>query len=206
MENQLKVMNKTLLVYTLTTVFFTFPNSLFSQSGKIKEEYDFYTKMRIFTSLTTTPYDPCSKPPQTDAKSFGDGMSKVLEGYVSMHQATGHKAYLYKFLFQSLCIMENRHDFAQVKAQHPKWNSSDEKIGVYGDGYIIAGLSRFVHYIKKQEPQLMNEAIYPFDQLDPNQYAPNTCNCNKFGITFSTFGQYANWLEFEEKSNSKRTI
>lgn len=37
--------------------------------------------------------------------------------------------------------------------------------------------------------------LYQLDELKSSNYQANTCNCNKFGTTFPTFGHYANWLE-----------
>lgn len=154
-----------------------------------KEEFDLYNDIRVFN----TSYNPCTANPNNDAEIFGDGMSKVLEGYIVMYKATGDKAYLYKFVHQSLCITENRHDFnPSATNNEPIWSFDPQ---MYLDGYIIAAFSRFIYLVKNEIPTLFNEPIYQFDELLPANYAPNTCFCNKFGITFSTFGQYANWLQ-----------
>ena len=73
----------------------------------VKEEYDLFNTLRV----NSASYNPCTVPPNDDAGAFGDGMSKVLEGYITMYKATGDKAYLYKFVHQSLCMVENRHDY-----------------------------------------------------------------------------------------------
>lgn len=88
-----------------------------NQNLPLKEEYDIYNSHRI-----TIEYNPCLKNIDTDGPDFGDGMAKVLEGYISMFEATGDKAYLNKFVLQSLCIMENRHDFnAPPSHNEPRW-------------------------------------------------------------------------------------
>lgn len=152
----------------------------------VKEEYDFYNAHEV-----NVDHRPCTLKPDKDERTFGDGMSKILEGYITMYKTTGDKAYLYKFVLQSLCVMENRHDLNESIASNiPRWATE-----MYHDSYIIAAFSRFVYFIKLEEPALLNEPIYQFDELNPSNYLPNTCNCNSFGITFLTFGQYANWLQ-----------
>ncbi len=160
---------------------------LFSQNYndlKIKEEYDIYN-----TNLVNVTYELCTNSPNADQLDFGDGMSHVLEGYLSIYKATGDKAYLYKFVIQSLCVMENRHDYAGINSD-PRWSEN-----MYQDGNICAAMSRFIYFVKNEEPTLMSQSIYPFDQINPTLYLANTCNCNKFNTTFTTLGQYANWLQ-----------
>ena len=154
----------------------------------VKEEYDLYN-----THEVNVDHKPCTADPNNDAGTFGDGMSKLIEGYIAMYKATGDKAYLYKFILQSLCMMENRHDLnASATNNDPRWSFDPQ---MYQDGYIIATFSRFIYFVKLEEPSLFNEPVHQFDELNPTNYAANTCNCNNFGITFSTFGQYANWLQ-----------
>ncbi len=154
----------------------------------VKEEYDLYNTYEV-----NVDHQPCTADPNNDANTFGDGMSKLLEGYIAMYKATGDKAYLYKFVLQSLCMMENRHDInPDADNNEPRWSFDPQ---MYQDGYIVAPFSRFIYFIKLEEPSLFSEPVYQFDELNPSNYAANTCNCNKFGITFSTLGQYANWLQ-----------
>jgi hypothetical protein len=92
-----------------------------------------------------------------------------------------------------LCMVENRHDFnPEADNNEPRWSFDPQ---VYQDEYIIAAFSRFVYFIKVEEPLLFSEQVYQFDELNPSNYGANTCNCNKFGKTFSTFGEYADWLQ-----------
>lgn len=98
-----------------------------------------------------------------------------------MYKATGDKAYLYKFILQSLCMMENRHDLnASAINNDPRWSFDPQ---MYQDGYIIAAFSRFIYFVKLEEPSLFNEPVHQFDELNPANYAANTCNCNNFGRT-----------------------
>lgn len=147
---------------------------------KIKEEFD------LFNTLQVNVYDPCGIPANNDQDIFGDGMSKILDGYITMYQTTRDKAYLIKFVIQSLCIMENRHDYAGINSQLG-WSEH-----MYQDGYIIGAMAQFVHLIRIQEPTLQNIPIYQFPEITPN--ASCQCCCNSFNQTFNTFGQYANWL------------
>lgn len=158
------------------------------QSVPAKEEYDFYNSIKI-----NIYYRPCVVGPNNDADIFGDGMSKILEGYISMYAATSDKAYLYKFVMQSMCMVENRQDLnSEADNSEPRWSFDPQ---MYQDGYILAALSRFVYFVKIEVPYLYYEEIYPFNEIDPLLYSPNTCNCNSSGITFQTLGQYADWLQ-----------
>lgn len=115
----------------------------------VKEEFDFYNELQVFSA-----YKPCTADPNNDAGTFGDGMSKVIEGYISMYQATGDKAYIYKFVHQSLCITENRHDLnPHANNNEPRWSFDPQ---MYQDGYIIAAFTRFIYLVKLEEPSLFN--------------------------------------------------
>lgn len=163
---------------------------------RLKEEFDIYNKHVIDTNILCV-----SHPNNTikgregldeDGTIFGDGLSKVLEGYISMFEATGDKDYLNRFVWQSLCIMRKRHDIHPLSTnKNPRWANDPQ---MYHDGYIIAAFSRFIHNIKFLNPQLIDEPIFQIDEINPNYHSLNSCNCNIFGITFSTYGQYAYWL------------
>lgn len=139
---------------------------------QVKEEYDFYNSDQINN------YQPCVTNANDDQDAYGDGMSYILEGYITMYKTTGDKGYLYKFLIQSLCMMENRHDIAGVN-NDPRWSES-----MYHDGYIIGSMAHFVHFIELEEPGLQNLAIHPFPEITNSV----------FSFNFNTFGQYATWL------------
>lgn len=162
----------------------------------VKEEYDLFNQQKVNNS-----YNPCLLPANNDQGSFGDGLFPILESYVTMYKTTRDKAYLYKFVREAICVIENRHDFTppiidpndptkNLPNGEPRWSES-----MYHDGNIVAALSRFVYLIKIEESSLFYKTIYQFDELKPSNYAPNTCNCNKFGINFTTFGQFASWLQ-----------
>lgn len=150
----------------------------------VKEEYDLFNEQEVNNS-----YNPCLVPPNGDQGTFGDHIFPILESYVTMFKTTKDKAYLYKFVKEAICVIENRHDYSGINNE-PRWATS-----MYHDGNIVAALSRFVYLIKIEEPSLKNELIYQFEEFKPSNYVPNTCNCNKFGITFNTFGQFADWVQ-----------
>ncbi len=184
-------MRKLLLKYSLIIIL-SVPTIVSAQdydSLCVKEDYDFYTENIIFGS-----YKLCTLSPNEDWNIFGDGVSKIIDGYIDVYLATKDKAYLYKFVHQSMCIIENRNDInPEATAKTPKW--SEGTSSTYVDGYVLGSLSRFVHLVKVLEPELMDIELYQFAELNPDLYEPNTCNCNYTGKRFKTFGEYAQWLE-----------
>jgi hypothetical protein len=95
-----------------------------------------------------------------------------------MYKTTKDKAYLYKFMLQSMCMLENRHDIAHVNNE-PRWGDL-----TYEDGYIIGSMSRFVHYVLMEDSLIGKEKVYQFPE-----FATNT-----FNETFQTFNDFAFWL------------
>lgn len=170
------------------------PAILFAQYNNfpIKEEYDTYSEK----ISNTTSNNVCTLPPLNDIDIISD-MSKLLEGYIELYRTTKDKAYLYKFMKKALCIMENRHDYAFAPIFPPRWTwSSPDPGGMYLEGNVLAALSHFVYLIRVENSNsLYYEQVYQFDELKPSNYVSNTCGCNKFGISFITFGQFANWLQ-----------
>jgi hypothetical protein len=164
---------------------------------KVKEEYD------LFSNLMLSSYAPYNKiysknfnttRTKSDTNTittFGEGIANIMESYITMYETTKDKAYLYKFIFQSLCLIEERPDYSIDSTQAPRW-SFDPMI--YLDGIILAALSRFVYFIEFEEPTIKEEHIYQFDELKPEIYKPQSSYCNRFDIFFNTFGQYARWL------------
>jgi hypothetical protein len=152
----------------------------------VKEEYDWYNRDLVNSSG----YRPCQIAPNEfldngedkDGTLFGNHMSKILEGYISMYQTTGDKAYLYHFIAETLCMMENRHDHAGVFDEAPRWSNQ-----MFHEGYILSGFMRGVYLIKAEEPALMNETLHSFPFITNNNFNQN----------FQTFGDFANWLEFQ---------
>jgi len=141
----------------------------------LKEQFDAYNANRLAIN-----YLPCTRAADDDQGQFGDGMAYILEAYVTMYQTTRDKGYLYKFIKESICMMENRNDYAGLEAI-PRWSPL-----MYHNGNIVAGLARFVHFVKLEEPALFSEELFPF---------PEVSGANEFALNFSTFGEYANWLQ-----------
>lgn len=156
-------------------IFLCFIQVLFAQnysSIKAKEEFD------LLNALVVNNYNPCGVSPNADEDIFGEGMCHILDGYITMYKTTGDKAYLYKFIIQSLCMMNNRHDYAGVNSE-PHWSEY-----MYEDGNITGAMARFVYFVLKEDPTLLNVPLYQFDKIQ-NNFS---------GQTFNTFGQYAIWL------------
>ena len=176
-------------LFSLFSIFFLiYPIVVSSQSYDtllLKEEFDYYNQLRVYS----TAYNPCIANPTKDDGAYGDGMSKILEAYVTMYRTTGDKAYLYKFVHQSMCIVRNRHDISGLE-NIPRW--ADQ---MYRDGYIIAGFSVFIHLIKKDSVHLYTERLYQFEEFIADNFKDGTCFCNFTGRDFLTFGEYAEWLE-----------
>lgn len=164
---------------------------------KVKEEYD------LFSTIMVSTYSPYNKFYSKDFNTihtkndtntittFGEGISRILESYITMYETTKDKAYLYKFLFQSLCIIEERPDNSIDSTIAPRWSFDPM---VYLDGRILAALSRFIYFVEFEEPTIINEPIYQFDELKAEKYIPQSNYCNKFNIVFNTFGEYTKWL------------
>ena len=156
-----------------------FLNYLLAQNYEniaVKEKYDIFNKQIINSYL------PCTIDPNNDGNVFGDGLSKILDGYITMYKTTKDKAYLYKFIIQSICVLENRHDYAGINST-PRWVSDPM---MYQDSYIIASMAHFVYLVKKEEVDLITLELHPFHKIANNN----------FGQTFTTFGQFANWLGY----------
>jgi hypothetical protein len=163
----------------------------------VKEKYDLFNSNETgYFIYTYLPSDIQSDGTDLDGSGYGDGVSRMLDGYVTMYQTTKDKAYLYKFMIEAMCIVENRHDLNSdadsSQGSFPRWSIDPQ---MYQDGLIIGSFSKFIFLIKSLEPQLFYENVYQFNKLDPNGYAPGQPDCNYTGITFTTFGQYANWLQ-----------
>lgn len=163
----------------------------------MKEEFDHFFELRLST------YDVCSNNP-TDWSStstvnelsgnYGDAVSKMLEGLLTMHETTGDLAYLYKFIHVSMCMLERRadvnnpttHPLYDHDAAPPIWTRQHDPVDrMYQDGYIIAAFSRFAHYVHFEQSWLVNASLHPFDVVTGN---------NGFNQSFATFGDYALWL------------
>jgi hypothetical protein len=159
---------------TIVLVFVGAFNLSFSQYSNLslKEDYDAFTQQLVAN------YKPCTLSTDNDHTVFGDGMAYILDGYLSMYETTGDKDYLYKFMLQSLCMMENRHDFSGISAE-PRWGNL-----TYEEGNINGIFAKFVHFIKIKNKALDTIQLHPF---------PEFSNA-VFDVTFETFGDYADWL------------
>ncbi|MDD3688212.1 MAG: hypothetical protein PHE56_15800, partial [Bacteroidales bacterium] len=128
----------------------------------MKEDFDFYSENLVYSG-----YKICTIHPDKDWNTFGDAISKIIDGYMDMYLATKDKAYLYKIVHQSLCIIENRNDInPEASTKTPKWTETE--MSTYTDGYIIGAFSRFIYLIRVLEPELINEPLYQFDEINPD--------------------------------------
>lgn len=137
----------------------------------IKEDYDRFNKELVRR------YNPCGISLEKDQTVFGDGMSHILDGYFTMFETTGDKDYIYKFILQTLCILENRHDIAGI-SNDPIWGEL-----TYEDGYIIGSMAR-VAYALRTTDKLKDEPLYPFPGITENS----------FNVQFQSAGQFGQWL------------
>lgn len=94
----------------------------------IKEQYD-----KRNTDFVDKGYDPCNICPSNIPGNYGDGMSYVLESYIKMYETTKDKAYLIKFIINSICMQENRQD-TRGATSDPRWAYDPS---MYLDGLII---------------------------------------------------------------------
>jgi hypothetical protein len=138
----------------------------------IKEDYDRYNKLLVDR------YRPCTIGTANDHTVFGDGMSHILDGYFTMYETTGDKDYLYRFMTQSICMLENRHDVAGISTE-PLWGDI-----TYEEGYILGAFSRGVHFFFNEHPELLNDTLYPFEPFRKNA----------FNVTLHSVREYASWL------------
>jgi len=171
----------------LTTLLISFYfSSSFCQYSNVlvKEQYD------LNTTFWINYYNFYNLDISNDEGVLGDGISHILDGYLTMYKTTSDKGYLYNFILQSMSFMNNRHDIAYDLnsvlnddltgiEDEPRWG-----ILTYHDGYILGSLAHFVHYIKMENNNLYNFPLHQFPDLQNNP----------FGLSFNTFGDYAEWL------------
>lgn len=165
-------MKHVILSFLVILVSCSFSQAQMYDSLSIKEDYD-----RLNARLVEI-YNPCGISTDNDHTVFGDGMSHLMDGYITMYKTTGDKAYLYKFMLQSLCILENRHDLAGIGLE-PRWGDL-----TYEDGYIVGVMAHFVHFIESEDTLLREMNVYPFPEIQGNA----------FGIKINTFGDFTAWL------------
>ena len=75
-------------------------NFKFGQNLKVKEKFDYLADKEASLILGLTYLN--------DEANYADGFCKILEGYISMYEITKDKAYLYRFIVESLKVMSTR--------------------------------------------------------------------------------------------------
>lgn len=186
-----KILNiKITFVFTLI-ICFNYCNGQNFGTLKTKEEYD------LFNTEIVNGMSICSSPNESN---LGDAIPYVLDGYVTMYKATKDKAYLYKFILQTLCVMNSRFSGPPGFPQYV-WSQNP-----YVNGGIIGSLARFVYLIKVEEPSLKFELIYQFPEyssfpfrdvrwgLYPDLAHPAYPNPTPQG--FNTFYLFSDWLAY----------
>ena len=181
-------------------------------SIEAKEKYDLFESQETDEAVCTRIPSFYTSPTtggvsdDEDGRKFGDGISKTIESYLDMYETTLDKAYLYRFIFQSMCILENRHDINSQIPNNPEpadneipmWSTypydgnqyNFQSHAIYQDGYILAAFARFSFLVKNLYPTLFDEPLYLFDEINSNLYAPLECECNYTGHDFNTFGAF----------------
>jgi hypothetical protein len=114
---------------------------------------------------------------------FGDRISKVLSSLLTMYETTGDKAYLIKFIQESICMQEMRQD-TRGESNRPIWNWQSLN-AFYQDGLVCGAMMHLVYLVKNEPSFQLNNIALP--QI-------NNIAINDFNIPFQTFGQYADWL------------
>lgn len=152
-------------------------NSLSAQAPyNLKEQYDHFN--------FSYPYEPYTGGYTTDielAKNLGDGMSYMLESYLKMYEATGDKAYLYKFINHTVKIQSMRGSFPSTGGAHYGPDSWSAHPMFYHNGLILWPMAHFVHLVLMDQPDL--------------QIVPLSTVCLNDPTTLSTMGDFAYWLQ-----------
>lgn len=119
---------------------------------------------------------------------LGDGMSKVILSYLTMYRTTGDKAYLIKFINETIKIQNYRYDnqFPNNPAYPPKWTLAPETglESTYLNALIIMPMAEFV-YMVKQNNDLFNSLL-------PQELITRYSIISTSDI--ETYGTFANWL------------
>ena len=147
------------------------------QSLRVKEEYD------LFSTIMVNNYSPQNKYYTKDFNTyhtkndtntittFGEGISRILESYITMYETTKDKLIYINSYSNHYVSSRSRPDNSMDNTKAQRW-SFDPMI--YLDGRILAALSRFVYFIEFKEPSLINEPIYQFDELKAEKYIPQS--------------------------------
>ncbi|HRH68396.1 MAG TPA: hypothetical protein PLB89_02705 [Flavobacteriales bacterium] len=159
------------------------------QSGRLKEAFDYRNREKMYVQW----HDLLVPWQEYDDDTYGDGISYTLEAYVSMFEATRDKAYLYKFVVESLRALRDRHDYAQLYGGNPYW--AEPTTLHYLNGNMAGALAKFVHYVKEVRPELgslpLNASLL---DLTGTPYA--VCQNEPGFGGCDTFGEYAHWLGY----------
>jgi len=110
------------------------------------------------------------------------GMPYVLESLIRMYNTTKDKAYLYEFMRQALEMMHWRANYNTVPDNFCFSNL------LYDDALICWAFSHFVYEVMHEDPNGIGATT-----ISPNIDFMQPTN-NHFGITFTTFYDFANWL------------
>jgi hypothetical protein len=153
---------------------------------QIKEQYDTISnKIVSFEDMRTLHVD------NNNGDFLGDGVSYFLSSLLHMFRTTGDKAYLIRFVSYSYQIQNVRNDFNN-SSNHPGWAnllSTDQPPGTtYQDGLIIMPMSEFV-YLVRNNTTLFNTVL-----PSPSEIYANSQLQFMFPSSFSTYGDYAQWL------------
>jgi hypothetical protein len=126
---------------------------------------------------------------------YGDNYSFRLESMIRMYETTGDKAYLITFVINAIEMQERRKDKLGVTTK-PVWaykesvadfNNDNVNPNMYLDGLTIWPMAHFMDKVyRENRTELFNLAI---PQIPNSKIVSNS-----FGITFTTFGQFAIWL------------
>ena len=165
----------------LTLILFVFQSSFYyAQTFKVKEQFDFLQPqihgINSYADFNTLP------PAITNQGNLGDGISRIIDSYLTMYQVTDDKAYLIKFIQECILIERVRNDYTEQGA--PKWtkpennNTSEE---LYHNGCILMPMAKFV-YIIKSNSSIYNAPLY------------QTSDLQSFSLHFPTYGSFATWL------------
>jgi hypothetical protein len=169
---------------------------------KIREYFDDTYNSRLEDAIGSNPYyrSPYTYPGSSEEYfAFGvpaqlaggttngfEQVSEMLYSLIEMYEATGDLGYLYEFVFQTRRLINYRNKYSG-STQYGWVTTSD---ATYMDGRIYWPMSRFIWLVKKKyNTELNNKSLYQYWFI-----------AGLFGhSSFSTFGDYANWLEVKVK-------
>jgi hypothetical protein len=168
-------MRKLLLLGSLFLI-----GSVKSQSNiEIKEQYDYTHSKALYNGTYSGVLSYIESTSPLNQYAYGEQLGFALESHINMYKTTGDKAYLIKFINQSLIIIS--------------WRNTNYKFNsyLYMDGVLLWAMAHFCNLVLYQEPALSN-FILPNSVLNipTSTFAPNILPSQ----SFYTFGYIANWL------------